>query len=52
MSFRRNGVGTGFSIADAILPKGHVHLVGLPRCSDRKPLKLLDLEFANSIDSA
>jgi hypothetical protein len=26
-----------------------VHLVGLPGCSDRKPLKLLDLEFANSI---
>jgi hypothetical protein len=33
-------------------PKGHIHLVVRPGRSDRKPLKLLALDFANSIRRA
>jgi hypothetical protein len=48
--FRQNGLGTAFSSAEAILILWAIHLVILRGHPGRKLLKLLDLEFANSIE--
>ena len=39
VSLRQNGVGTGFTSADAILPRGHKNVGGVISESRRGPVK-------------